>query len=251
MGSGICVVVITLNEEKNIADCLDAVRWADEVVVVDSFSADATVSIARARGARLIQARWPGMVGTQRNVGLDAVSGEWVLFLDADERVTPALRDELQRMAASGGSFIGGRIPRRNFFFGRWLRCTWPDLTSRFVKRGHGRYNEVAGKGFDAMVFGAGAVRDLLHPLDHLTGETLTQRMRKLDFDSSLQAGEKFRAGQSANFANLVISAPVAFVRTYFLKRGFLDGYAGFIFSCLAAFNTFMKYAKLWELRPR
>jgi glycosyltransferase involved in cell wall biosynthesis len=246
--SGISVVVITLNEAKNIGDCLDAVRWADELVVVDSFSTDETVAIARERGARIIQNQWPGMVGTQRNVGLDAVSGDWVLFLDADERVTPALREELLRTAA-GGEVIGGRIPRRNFFFGRWLRCTWPDLTSRFVRKGCGRYNEEAGKGFDAMIFGEGAVRDLRCPLDHLTGETLTQRLRKLDFDSSLQAGEKFRAGRSATFAGLVISPPLAFVRTYLLKRGFRDGWAGFVFSWLYAFNTFMKYAKLWELR--
>jgi glycosyltransferase involved in cell wall biosynthesis len=245
------VVVITLNEERNIADCLEAVRWADELVVVDSFSTDGTVAIARERGARVIQSAWPGMVGTQRNIGLDAVSGEWVLFLDADERVTPALRDELVRTAAAGGSVIGARLPRKNFFFGRWLRCTWPDFTSRFVRKGFGRYNELAGKGFDAMVFGDGAVRDLRCPLDHLTGETLAQRLRKLDFDSSLQAGEKFRAGHSATFTQLVFSAPVAFIRTYFLKRGILDGQAGFIYSCLAAFNTFMKYAKLWELRAR
>jgi glycosyltransferase involved in cell wall biosynthesis len=251
LSTGISVVVITLNEERNIGACLDAVRWADEVVVVDSFSADATVAIARERGARVIQSRWPGMVGTQRNVGLDAVAGAWVLFLDADERVTPALRDELERVAAAGGALVGGRIPRRNFMFGRWLRCTWPDLTSRFVKKGSGRYNEVAGLGFDAMVFEAGPVRDFESPLDHLTGETLTQRLRKLDFDSSLQADEKFRAGRSATFANLVVSAPFAFLRTYLLKRGFLDGWAGFVFSWLYAFNTFMKYAKLWELRSR
>lgn len=250
MGSGISVVVITLNEERNIAACLEAVRWADEVVVVDSFSADATVAIARERGARVIQRAWPGMVGTQRNVGLGAVTGDWVLFLDADERVTPALRDELIRAAAQGG-IVGGRIPRKNYFFGRWLRCTWPDLTSRFVRKGLGRYNEEAGKGFDAMIFGDGTVRDFASPLEHLTGETLAQRLRKLDFDTTLQAGEKHRAGRSATFANLVFSPPVAFFRTYVLKRGFLDGWAGFIFSWLYAFNTFMKYAKLWELRAR
>jgi glycosyltransferase involved in cell wall biosynthesis len=250
LGSGISVVVITLNEEKNIGDCLEAVRWADERIVVDSFSTDATVAIAQERGARVLQRKWPGMVGTQRNVGLDAVAGEWVLFLDADERVTPALREELLRTVQEG-AVIGGRIPRRNFFFGRWIRCTWPDLTSRFVRKGFGRYNEVAGKGFDAMVFGDGTVRDLRSPLDHLTGETLTQRLRKLDFDTTLQADEKFRAGQTVTFANLVLSAPFAFARNYLLKRGFLDGWPGFVYACLAAFNTFMKYAKLWELRSR
>ncbi|HSN15790.1 MAG TPA: glycosyltransferase family 2 protein [Anaeromyxobacteraceae bacterium] len=250
VSTGISVVLITLNEEKNIEACLDTVRWADEVVVVDSFSKDGTVELARAKGARVIQRQWPGMVGTQRNAGLDAVAGPWVLFLDADERVTPALRDELLAAARAGG-IVGGRLPRRNFLFGRWLRCTWPDLTSRFVRKGEGRYNEVDGRGFDAMVFGAGTVRDFESPLDHLTGETLAVRLRKLDFDTTLQAGEKFRAGRSATFANLVFSAPVAFARTYFLKRGFLDGWAGFIFSCLYSFNTFMKYAKLWEMRAR
>ena len=249
--TGISVVVITLNEEKNIGACLDAVAWADERLVVDSFSTDATVSVAEGRGARVIQRAWPGLVGTQRNVGLDATSGPFVLFLDADERVTPELRDELLRTAAAGEALAGARIPRRNHFFGRWLRCTWPDYTSRFVRRGVGRYNEIAGKGFDAMVFGDGEVRDLRSPLDHFTGESLAQRLRKLDFDTTLQAGEKFRAGRSASAWNLVLSPPFAFLRTFVLKRGFLDGWAGFVFSCLAAFNTFMKYAKLWELRSR
>jgi glycosyltransferase involved in cell wall biosynthesis len=249
--TGLSVVVITLNEERNIGDCLDAVAWADERLVVDSFSTDATVEIARAKGARVVQRKWPGMVGTQRNVGLDETAGDWILFLDADERVTPALRDELLAIAAAGGGVAGGRIPRRNWFFGRWLRCTWPDRTSRLLRRGGGRYNEEAGRGFDAMLFGAGTVLDLRNPLEHLTGETLAQRLRKLDFDTTLQAEEKFRAGRRATAVNLVLSPAFAFARTWILKRGFLDGWAGFVFAWLAAFNTFMKYAKLWELRSR
>ncbi len=247
--SKISVVVITLNEEKNIDDCLRSVRWADEIIVVDSFSTDTTVSLARNYTSHVIQRRWPGMVGIQRNEGLEMAASEWVLFLDADERVTEDLRAELEALVGreGAGRFSGGRIPRKNYFFGKWLRCSYPDYTSRFLRKGAGRYNEIPGRGFDTMVFSSGDVYDFRHPLVHMTGETLAQRIRKLDFDSGLQADEKFSAGKTVGGFGLLLHPAVAFLRTYILKKGLLDGTPGFIYSCLAAFNTFMKYARLWE----
>jgi len=247
----ISVVIITLNEARNIEDCLRSVEWVDEIIVVDSFSTDDTVAIARKYTPHVVQHPWPGMVGPQRNHGLDMARSRWVLFLDADERVTDDLRSELLRVMGSEEAerIAGGKIPRRNFFFGKWIRCSYPDYTSRFLRRGAGRYNEVPGRGFDTMEFSGGAIRLFRNPLLHLTGESLAQRVRKLDFDSGLQADEKYRAGERIGIVGLFLHTAVAFFRVYFLKRGILDGTRGFIYACLASFNTFMKYAKLWEKR--
>lgn len=250
MSKDVTVVIITKNEEKNIADCLDCVGWANEIIVIDSYSDDQTVPIALKYTSQVIQNTWPGMVGTQRNIGLDLASSDWVLFLDADERVTEQLRDEIMHIISSDSAraIVGGDIPRKNFFFGRWIRSSYPNYTRRFLKKGAGRYNEIPGNGFDALILDSGTVHSFKAPLLHLTGETLPQRLRKLDFDSGLQAGEKFRAGQKAGWKQLLINPSHTFVRLYLFKGGFRDGIPGFIYACLHAFSTFMKYAKLWEL---
>lgn len=253
MGTNISVVVITKNEEKNIRACLESILWADEIIVIDSFSVDATVAIAKEYTDKVIQRQWPGMVGPQRNFGLDLVNSQWILFLDADERVPPELKEELLAVTegANGSALAGARIPRKNYFFGKWLKCSYPNYTSRFLRKGAGRYNEVAGGGFDTLLFTDGAVAKLKHPLIHMTGETLSQRIRKLDFDSSLQADEKFSAGQPVGNAELFFHPLLAFFKVYFFKKGFLDGVDGFIYACLASFSTFLKYAKLWEKKAR
>lgn len=249
MGTNLAVVVITKNEEANICDCLESVKWADEIVVVDSFSDDATVPLALKYTESVVQRAWPGMVGTQRNVGLELTKADWILFLDADERVTDELKAELLALTstANAGKLAGARIPRKNYFLGKWLRCSYPDYTSRLLYRGGGRYNEVAGGGFDTLLFAGAPVPKLTHPLIHMTGESLAQRVKKLDFDSTLQAEEKFRAGQSVGGVMMTLHSLLAFVRVYFFKKGFLDGTDGLIYAAFASFSTFVKYAKLWE----
>jgi glycosyltransferase involved in cell wall biosynthesis len=219
--------------------------------VVDSFSEDDTLSIARQHSRVVVQSKWPGMVGAQRNVGLDMATSPWVLFLDADERVTEELQGELHRFVRRDDAilFAGGEIPRKNYFFGKWLKSSYPDFTRRLLRRGAGRFNETPGRGFDTLLFSDGSVFRFRGPLIHWTGETLAQRMRKLDFDTTLQAEEKFRAGKRVPFLGLLVNPLLAFLRVYFLKKGFLDGSRGFVYACLVSFNTFMKYAKLWEKR--
>lgn len=248
MKSTVSVVVITKNEERNIAACLASVAWADEIILVDSFSDDNTVAIARNYTDKIVQKEWPGMVGTQRNVGLTIAEGKWVLFLDADERVTEELRKELHALVTSEKSseIAAGLIPRKNFFFGKWLKSSYPDYTQRLLKKGVGAFNEISGHGFDTLVV-EGRVISLKNPLLHLTGETLAQRVRKLDFDSGLQADEKFRAGEKVGGFGILMHSLFAFFRVYVLKKSVLEGTRGLIYACLASFNTFMKYAKLWE----
>jgi len=248
MAQRLSVVVITKNEERNIAACLESVAWADEIVVIDSFSEDATVEISRKYTHAVVQRAWPGMVGPQRNAGLELTAGDWILFLDADERVTPELKEELLAFVGSpqGERCAGAQLPRKNYFFGKWLRCSYPNYTSRLLRRGRGRYNERPGDGFDTLLF-EGRVHRLKHPLLHMTGESLAQRVRKLDFDSSLQADEKSDAGKTVGGAAMAFHATVAFVKFYIFKRGFLDGTDGLVYSVLNAFSTFLKYAKLRE----
>lgn len=253
MATNISAVVITKNEEKNIRECLESLKWADEIIVIDSFSEDATVAIAKEYTDKIVLREWPGMVGPQRNFGLEMTANKWVLFMDADERVTEELKAELIEITSSSDAdkIAGARIPRKNFFFGKWLRCSYPNYTSRFLRKGAGRYNEAAGGGFDTLLFADGAVSKLRHPLIHMTGETLSQRIRKLDFDSTLQADEKFSARQAVGLAELFFHPVIAFFKVYIFKKGFVDGIDGYVYACLASFSTFLKYAKLWEKKRR
>ncbi len=247
----ISVVLITKNEEKNVAPCLESVRWADELIVIDSFSTDQTVEISRKFTDKVFQHEWPGMVGTQRNVGLGIAVSQWVLFLDADERVTDDLKDEILGFIHSplAETYAAGEIPRKNYFFGKWLECSYPNYTRRLLKKGAGHYNEQPGLGFDSMLVDRGSIYRFHTPLEHLTSETLAQRCKKIDFDSSLQADEKFRAGKSASFVNIAINPFTNFIKVYFVKKGICEGVPGFLYAVLTSFSTFLKYAKLWERR--
>lgn len=248
---GISVVLITKNEEKNVTPCLECVRWVDELIVVDSFSTDQTVEISKSFTDKVLQREWPGMVGPQRNIGLDIAESHWVLFLDADERITEALKNEILGFIHSpvAESYGAAEIPRKNYFFGKWLKCSYPNYTRRLLKKGAGRYNEQPGFGFDSLLVTRGSIYRFHNPLEHLTSETLAQRCKKIDFDSSLQADEKFRAGKSASLINIVVNPFMNFMKVYFVKRGIFEGIPGFLYAVLTSFNTFLKYAKLWERR--
>jgi len=250
MKTTISVIVITKNEENNIGACLESVLWADELIVVDSFSDDNTVAISRNYTNKIIEKTWPGMVGPQRNVGLDLAQSEWMLFLDADERVTEELKDEIQSLISlnSSSNIAAAAIPRKNYFFGKWLKCSYPDYTLRLLRKGFGRFNEVPGHGFDTLLVDGKIIR-FNNALIHLTGESLAQRVRKLDFDSSLQADEKYKAGIIVGGFGIMLHSVIAFIKVYFAKKAILEGTRGLVYACLASFNTFLKYAKLWEMR--
>jgi (heptosyl)LPS beta-1,4-glucosyltransferase len=247
----ITAVLITKNEEKNVRDCLDSVRWCDEIVLVDSLSADRTCEIGREFTDKVIGRPWPGICGAQRNVGLDAASGDWVLMIDADERITPELREELLSFSKAPGRYAGALIPRKNYFFGRWMRhggC-YPDRQMRFFLRDRCRYNEETGKGFDTP-FLDGEPKPLDAPMLHYTGQTIADRIRKTGFDADLQAREKFRRSRKAvGAADLLFRPMAAFFKTFVSQGGWKDGIEGFIFAVLSAFHNFAKYAMVRELQ--
>ncbi len=246
-GLKLSVLVITRNEAENIRQCLESVAWADEIVVVDAFSEDGTVEISRRFTDKVYLNSWPGF-SAQRNFGLERTSGTWILILDADERVTPEARDEILACVAGADQerVVAYQIPRRNYFFGRWLRWggAFPDLQWRLFKRGFIRYDETT---LDTPIIG-GATAIMRSPIDHLTGRTIHHRLRKIDSETAFKARETLVRRRRIGFADLTLRPLTAFLKVYLLKQGFRDGLHGLVFAALCSFHTFARYVKAWEL---
>jgi glycosyltransferase involved in cell wall biosynthesis len=244
------VCVIAGNEEDRIGDCLASVAWADEIVVVDSRSADRTAEIARARGARVIVRDWPGYVA-QKNFALAQAASDWVLCLDADERVSPRLAESIRGVLAADPAGIGGyRMARRTFHLGRWiLHGGWyPDRKVRLVRRGHARWGGVDPHDrLDA----DGPVGTLDGDIEHHTYRDIADHLRTIDRFTTVAARELHARGRGGALLGMVVHPPARFAKMYLLKAGFLDGVPGLIVAVLGGYYVFLKYAKLWELRRR
>ena len=247
MRSSVSGAIIALNEEKKIRACLESVRWANEIVLCDSGSEDRTLEIAREQGARTYQDAWRGFSG-HKNLALTRCTHPWALVLDADERVTPALRDEIERVLGDPKALDGYLIPRRNYFLGQWVsRCGWyPDESVRLFRRDRGRFAERAVH--EAVVVD-GHVGRLRSPLDHFTYDSIGDYLRRMDRYSTLAAEELRRGGRSACLFDLIGRPAWTFVRMLLVQRGWREGWRGVILSGLYACYVFSKYAKLWELR--
>ena len=243
----ISVAVITKDEERNIRDCLESVKWADEIVVVDNGSTDRTLSICREYGARIFQEEWKGYSG-QKNSAIEKAANEWVLNLDADERVSPELRQEMLKSLEKGQSVDGYWIPRKNFFLGRWIRrCGWyPDLNLRLFRKSRGRFGERA---VHERLELEGKALTLTHPLIHETYRSLSDFFVRMDRYSTLAAQEMHRERRKFHLMDVVFRPPFTFLQMYLLRAGFLEGYLGFVLSVLYSYYTFAKYIKLKELR--
>lgn len=243
----ITVAIITKNEERNIRDCLESVKWADEIVVVDNGSTDHTLSICKQYGARIFQEGWKGYSG-QKNSAIEKAGNEWVLNLDADERVSPELRQEMQKCLEENQGVDGYWIPRKNFFLGRWIRyCGWyPDLNLRLFRRSRGRFGERA---VHERVEVQGKTLTLTQPLIHETYRSLSDFFQRMDRYSSLAAGEMLREGRKFRLIDPVFRPPFTFLQMYVLRAGFLEGYLGMVLSVLYSYYTFAKYIKLRELK--
>jgi glycosyltransferase involved in cell wall biosynthesis len=246
MRDPVSVAMITLNEERNIRACLESVTWAEEVVVCDSGSTDRTLAIAAECGARTFQDDWRGFAG-HKNLAVDRCRHPWILVLDADERVTPALRQEIEGVVGDPGARDGYLIPRRSYFLGQWIRgCGWyPDDSVRLFRRGHGRFAERAVH--EAVVVD-GPVGRLTAPLEHFTYDSISAFLQRTDRYSALAAAELHRAGRSTHLWDLVARPAWTFLRMLLLQGGWREGWRGLVLSGLYAAYAFSKYAKLWEL---
>ncbi len=244
----ISAVLITLDEEERLPAALDSVAFCDEVLVVDAGSRDRTRELAEARGARvLLNSPWPGWV-PQRRLAAEAARHDWVLALDADERVTPALRDEIEALRRGGLAGAGYRVPRATFYLGRWIRATdwYPDLQLRLFDR---RRAEWQGGLVHESVAARGPVGRLRGELEHHPYRDVSAHLRRIDAYTTLWAEQAARAGRPARLVDLVFAPPWAFFRNYVLKGGFRLGRAGFTVSSLNAYYTLVKLAKLAERR--
>jgi len=247
---GVSVITLTLNEEANIGACLESVGWADERIVVDSGSTDRTAEIAGKNGARVLRVSWEGY-GPTKNRALAEARYDWVLWLDADERVLPELASELQSIAEQHAPNASGySVARRAYFLGRWIRhCGWyPSRVIRFFKREEGRFSE--NKVHEHVVL-QGSTEPLNHDLIHLTDPTLSHYFQKFNRYTSLAAEEMFLAGRRSRLSDLVVRPFLTFARMFFLRRGFLDGTPGLILCMASSTYVFAKYAKLWELENK
>lgn len=248
------VCVITGNEEENIRRCLGSVAWADEIVVVDSFSRDRTVEIAREFTDRVFQHRWMGYVG-QKAIARNLARGEWILFVDADEAVSPELREQILAAFRRGvpDAVAGFDFPRQVWFLHRWIRHGdwYPDTKLRLFRKARGR---CCGIEPHERVEVDGEVRHLRAPLYHYTYDDIADQLSTLNRFTSIGAESAAKGRRRSRLFilwGMLFHPPFRFLRCYFAKRGFMDGLAGLVIAKAIAFGTFFKYAKLWELQAR
>jgi glycosyltransferase involved in cell wall biosynthesis len=245
------VVVIPLNEEKRIERCLRSVRWADEVVVVDSFSSDRTVECASPLADRVVQHEYDGDI-PQRERGFALTSGTWLLYVDADEEVSPELQAEIRAVLASGAAADGYELSRKVFIFGRWMRHGgwYPDYTLRLFRRDRYRAEPAEVHGGFTVNGSRGRLAGFLH---HYTYESIADYLSKMNDYTSLEVSNRLRARAQggASIGRMVLSPLSHFFRKYVSNAGYRDGYDGFLLAALGSVYTLALYAKLWEYRYR
>jgi glycosyltransferase involved in cell wall biosynthesis len=241
------VIIITKNEAENIQACLDSVKFANEWIIVDSGSTDGTLDIARAAGATVIEtADWPGF-GPQKNRALDAATGDWVLSIDADERIPPELRDEILAAIASNANSAYA-LPRLSSYCGYFVHHSgwYPDYIVRLFKRDAGRFSaDLVHESVQLKETACGKLKNAMLHYSYADDETY---LRKLQQYSSLGARQAFAAGKRGGLGKAVLHACTSFLRSYIFRRGFLDGKAGVMVALSSAESTYHKYFKLMLL---
>ena len=240
------VVIIAKNAATQLGACLTSASFADEIVLIDSGSSDRTAELAARQGARVLQQEWLGF-GRQKQFAVEAARHDWVLCLDADERVSAALRASiLAALAAPTAQAYA--MPRCNRFMGRWLRHGegYPDWSLRLFHRLHARWSDDP---VHERVLTEARVARLQGDLLHDTAETLAGYLDKQNRYTSMQAEALFKAGKRAGVAQLLLSPALRFAKFYFLRLGFLDGMPGVVHIAIGCCNSFHKYAKLMALQ--
>ena len=239
-----------MNEAADLGDALKSVAWADEIIVVDSMSTDDTVAIARRHTDRVIVREWPGYV-EQKNYAATLAANDWILSLDADERVTPELAHNIKTALADTPPHGGYRMPRVTFHLGRWIRTTdwYPDYQLRLYDR-----REAAWTGryvHESVTLPRGTVGQLRGELQHFAYRDIADHLETINRYTTYAARQMQEAGRHAGLLRLSGHPPLAFLRNYLLKGGIRDGVPGFIISAMNAYYVFLKFAKLAELRQK
>jgi glycosyltransferase involved in cell wall biosynthesis len=243
----ISCVIITYNESKKIRRCLQSVCWADEIVVVDSYSTDDTKRIASEFTDKIYDLKWEGF-GPTKEFAKNQATGEWVLSVDADEVVSEKLRDEIDKIVESEDSLDGYFIPRRSNFLGRWIKHGgwYPNLILRLFRKNKGNFTK---RLVHEEVRVSGRIGHLKNEFLHYTDPDFDHYLKKLNQYTSLDALQLYKQGRKAKLLDILFRPLVTFVKMYFFKKGFLDGVPGLILAISSAFHVFSKYVKLWHLK--
>ncbi|PKM92887.1 MAG: hypothetical protein CVU80_01000 [Elusimicrobia bacterium HGW-Elusimicrobia-4] len=241
----ISVIIITKNEEDNLTRCLESVKWADEIIVVDSGSTDATVEIAKKFGAKVFVNDWKGY-GAQKNFAIDKATGEWILSIDADEEVSHELREEIKKVIQNTGDYVAFKIPRRLIFQGKFLRCggCYPNYQIRLFRKNKAKFN--LDLVHEQLIVG-GKIGYINGSLIHYSYKNLSDYFERFNRYSTLDARKRFSNNKKFYFWHY-IQPFFKFFSMYFLRLGFLDGSQGLIWAILSSFYTFVKFQKLKEL---
>jgi glycosyltransferase involved in cell wall biosynthesis len=249
-GARLSVVVVTLNEAERIRACLESVVWADELIVVDAESQDKTALIARELTDRVFVRPWPGF-SAQKNFAIAQATGEWILSLDADETVSVPLRAEIEAVVRGAGDAVGYTVPRRNVFWGRWVRHggLYPDRQLRLFRRGRGAFVE---RPVHESVTVDGPVGRLTGHLEHRSYRDVADFLARADHYASLGADDWLAAGRPVRPLLDLVARPIGrFLGMYVARAGFLDGWRGFLLATLYAYYVFMRSTKVWERARR
>lgn len=240
----ISAIVLTKNEEENIEKCLKTLLWSDEIIVIDDNSSDKTEKIAEKLGAKVFKRALNRDFSAQRNFGLEKATHKWVLFVDADERVSPQLRAEIQKATAKEG-YVGFYIRRKDFLFGKWLAHgeTANVKLLRLARRGAGEWKRRVDEVWEVR----GRIDTLRNPLQHFPHPTIDEFLKSINFFSTLNARVFYEEGKKTSFFDWV-KPPAKFVQNFIFRLGFLDGMAGFLMALLMSFHSFLVRAKLYLL---
>lgn len=244
----ISAAIITFNEEKNIRGCLGSIKWVDEIIVVDSFSTDKTVEICREYTDRVIQREWSGHV-KQKQFALEQATGDWILSLDADERLSQEAAEEIKsRVLHSSPSVDGFILPRQSYYLKRWINHGgwYPDSKLRLVRRGRARWG--GDDPHDKLIIN-GKTGRLRGKILHYVYSDISHQLKTVDSFSRISAEQWHKDGKKFNLFFLLFRPPIRFLEMYIWKKGFLDGMPGFIIAVVSSYYIFLKYAKLWELQ--
>jgi glycosyltransferase involved in cell wall biosynthesis len=246
MAEKLSVIIIVYNEEKNIQRCLESVKWADEIVIVDGFSEDRTEEFCRNYTKSFFQEKWNGF-GRQKNICAEKATHKWILNIDADEVVSTELAEEIGCLLQSGPTYPLYKVPRKNFFGSRWIRFGgwYPDQISRL-------YDKTKIKFSESLVHEKLSPDDsfdiLKAPLEHYSYADMEDYVGRQNRYSTLSAQQKKNQGKEGQWSDLLVRPPLAFLKIFFLKQGFREGALGFFLAVSASYYTFLKYAKTQKI---
>lgn len=242
----LALLIITFNEEENITACIKSAPFADEIVVVDSGSTDHTVALAKELGAKVYYHKMTSFA-EQRNIALEHATADWVLFLDADERISPKLAVTIQRLMNTSHHYAGFRLPRRSYFMGQWVRGWYPDRVIRIFERSKGRYTGIVHEA----VHIEGSVDTLYEDIIHYPYKDIEAYMNKMNKYTTMAARELLEKGRKASLTDILFRPLFATFKMLILRKSIFDGVVGFLISILSGVYVLLKYSKLYFLQKR